>query len=215
MFKYTTVLTLGVITALTLSSCDALNNEEDESKSKEKKEISYKEIAINDLYSMEVSEKMKSTDQLNEDASLQYYSLVDDKYIVVIDESLSDIEMLYEFIGEFDESKSLLENYAESQFDALKETMRVSNVSEWNTMEINGMDALRITCSGELYGTTSASTAGLAYNLLFVEGESSLYSIMSWTLEDKKSDFYDEQMHMFNSLKEIGERKEDPDSDIF
>lgn len=213
MLRYTTILALGVLTAVSLSSCDAISkNEEEGEEKKEQQKINYKRINVEDRYSIEVGEKMKSTSMLNDEASLQYFSVVDDKYVVIIDEPWEDIEFMFEFLDDYDPSKSRLESYADLQFESLHEMMNVYNASDWSHMKINGMDAMRITCTATLKEQLSTDTDPLAYNLAFIDGEETVYMIMSWTIESKKGEFKDEQMHMFESFKEMNEGEEEPES---
>jgi len=154
---------------------------------------------VNDLYSMDIPTILSSTTALNDDASLQYNNLYKEKYIIVIDENKKEFVDMFNSIGEYDQSISVVDNYANVQLAFMDESLTVSEESSLKSMKINGMDARVKAMDGTILGVAEE----ISYWLGYVEGEETMYTIMTWTLKSKKSSFEREANDMINSLKEL------------
>jgi hypothetical protein len=154
---------------------------------------------INGLYSMDIPTILSSTTELNDDASLQYNSLYGEKYIIVIDENKKEFVDMFNSIGEYDESISVVDNYANVQLSFMDESLTVSDESSLKSFKINGMDARVKAMDGEILGVAEE----ISYWLGYVEGENTLYTIMAWTLKSRKSSFEKEANDMIKSLNEL------------
>lgn len=154
---------------------------------------------VEDRYSMDVLKSMVSTTQLNEDASLQYNNLYQEKYLIVIDEDKQEfIDALTSF-EEYDESASVIDNYARIQLYYLQQASSVKHESDLKKEKINGMEARLKAIDAEIAGVPEA----ISYWLGYVEGNEALYTVMVWTLENRKKDYEIDAHKMIRSLKEL------------
>lgn len=154
---------------------------------------------VDDLYSMDIPTILTSTTALNDDASLQYNNLYKEKYIIVIDENKKEFVDMFNSIGEYDKSISVVDNYANVQLGFMDESLTVSEESSLKAMKINGMDARVKAMDGTILGVAEE----ISYWLGYVEGDETMYTIMTWTLKSNKSSFEKEANDMINSLKEL------------
>lgn len=158
-----------------------------------------KEVEVNGLYAMDIPTGLNSTTTLNDDASLQYNNLYKEKYIIVIDENKKEFVDVFVDIGGYDESVSVVDNYANLQLGFLDESVTLSAESPLKSMKINGMDARVKAIDGSILGVAEE----ISYWLGYVEGENTMYTIMTWTLKSKKSSFEKEANAMIQSLREL------------
>lgn len=159
----------------------------------------YKTVEIDGVYAMEVSDALKEYPGLNEDASLEYANIYKEKYIIVIDEDKNDFVDVYKEIGEYDDSKSVIENYEYVQSNFMAESGVITYESDVTEKKVNGMPSRQLQIDAMVEGVDDA----VSYWLGYVEGKDNLYTIMAWTLKDSKEDFESEAEEMINSLKEL------------
>lgn len=193
------VALVGLMTASCSSSVDSSGEKSLMEAIQSIAETNYNTIEIAGNYSMDVPDFMKSTTALNDEASLQYNNLFKEKYVIVIDEDKEEFIDVFKELGEYDESKSAIENYADLQISYFKEAGGVVRESEIISKDINGMPSRQIAIDANVQGVDES----ISYWLGYVEGEKSMYSIMAWTLESRKDDFEKEANTMIRSLKEL------------
>ena len=174
---------------------DALNSLDDFTE----EEVAVETREVNGLYSMDIPTILNSTTDLNDDASLQYNSLYNEKYIIVIDEDKQEFVDAFILIDEYDKSISVVDNYANVQLAFMDESVTVLEESSLKSMKINGMDARVKAMDGTILGVPEE----ISYWLGYVEGENTMYTIMTWTLKSKKISNEKEANDMINSLKEL------------
>jgi hypothetical protein len=162
-------------------------------------ETNYETIKVNGQYSMGVPDFMTSSTSLNDDASLQYNNLYKEKYVIVIDEDKQEFIDVFKELGEYDDKKSVIDNYAEQQYKFMSDGSTIKYETKMNKMKVNGMNARGKNFDADVVGVP----ATVSYFFGFVEGEENLYMIMAWTLESKKDSFKVETQEMIKSLKEL------------
>lgn len=171
----------AIIFLLLLSTTSCIN-------SKSKKDAStlgansYHTISIDGKYRLDLPKFMTGTTGLNEEASLQYQSLLKEAYLLVIDEPKADFEEVYRVLEQYDDELSVLQNYRDARLQILSRTTEINNKSEPQSLRINGLDAETV----ELDAIVNGMGNEISYFLTFVEGEDNVYMIMAWTLKDKK-----------------------------
>jgi len=159
----------------------------------------YKAIDVNELYTMSVPKDMKPTDFLNDEASLQYFNIYKEHYVIVIDESKSEFIEVFKSMDEYDTDLSVVENYAKAQLNFFSEDLTFRKETGLQPMTINDRDALRKSAVADVEGVPNP----ISYQFAFAEGKKNLYMIMAWTTEENARDFFEQQMFMFKSLKEL------------
>ena len=189
--KKKTLIFGSLTTVFLLTACTAPPEDFDE--------VAVETREVNGLYSMDIPTILNSTTDLNDDASLQYNSLYNEKYIIVIDEDKQEFVDAFILIDEYDKSISVVDNYANVQLAFMDESVTVLEESSLKSMKINGMDARVKAMDGTILGVPEE----ISYWLGYVEGENTMYTIMTWTLKSKKISNEKEANDMINSLKEL------------
>ncbi|CAM1341147.1 hypothetical protein [Tenacibaculum amylolyticum] len=174
---------LAFVAIIGLSSCDTPVKET-------KKDL--KEVKVANLYTISVPDFMKEMKNLNKDASLQYGNTDTDVFTIVVDEKQQEFVTAFKEHGTYDDAKSLLENYSNSQIESFKETIKSLKVTPTDVKEINGSKAEQYV----LRGVTDDLEAG--YLVSFIKGKENIFMVMSWTTGDgiKK---YDEAFRLMHS----------------
>ena len=157
-----------------------------------KKEVTETEVAedfnqveVNGEYRLSLPKYMKKTDNLNEEASLQYQNIFKETYTIVIDEAKNDFVEMFTELEEYDEGISVIKNYRNVQRQLFSESMYVDKESSPVALEINGMEAEMVDIDGRVDGIDE----DISYFLTFVEGKEKVYMIMSWTMTSRKDTY--------------------------
>lgn len=180
------LLPLVAVIALTFSGCG--------------NKTKFNEVKINGLYSMSLPDYLTEGYELNSEASLQYQNEVKEVYVIVIDESKQEFIEVFESIGEYDSTKSAVDNYAEAQMASIEENMsEVTSKSTMRKADLAGCPA-RI-C--DVAGTQQGITDPMGFTVAFIEGKETLYMVMTWTFEKTKGDYQEDMNEMINSFKEL------------
>ncbi len=148
---------------------------------------------------MSIPNYMKQTNQLNDEASLQYNNLFKETYVIVIDE---DKEQFISAIKEAemdDATISTIESYRNIQMELLTGNIDVSNENYSEKKTINGMNSEQVTFVGKISGVDDE----IAYILTFIEGENDLYMIMDWTLNKYSKKYTNTFLKIADSFKEL------------
>ncbi|MFK7785848.1 MAG: hypothetical protein AB8B56_12065 [Crocinitomicaceae bacterium] len=165
-----------------------------------KPSVEYVVVDIEGLYSMKVPKFMTVTDQLQEDASLQYNNPFKEKYVTVLDEEEGEITDFMTDYGVYDDSKSKLENYVDTRLSYLKESgVSIINQTDLKSEMINGRKAY----STVIDGTVPGIPEDITYYFTYVEGKEHYYMISAWTLLSRKDEYTEEVKEMASSFKEL------------
>ena len=144
---------------------------------------------------------MTEATDLNAEASLQYQNIVKETYVVVIDEPKEEFIKVFTGIGLYDESMSAIENYAQFQSESLVEMMNdISDRTDLAFTESNGLKRADFTITGMVADVPDYT---IYYVLGYVEGASTMYTIMGWTLESRKDRYGADLEQMVASFKEV------------
>lgn len=156
--------------------------------SKEKKDDSplgaeaFHVVSIDGNYRIDIPKFMTVTTGLNEEASLQYQSLLKEAYVIIIDEPKSGFEEVYKGLGQYDEELSAIQNYRDARLQILSRTTKINKKSTPESLKINGLDAEIMEVDASIEGVDNE----ISYFITFVDGGDMLYMVMAWTLKDKK-----------------------------
>ncbi len=190
------VLALAVMTNTGCSSKPKTEEERNDVKPDE----SFKDVKINNLYSMSLPDYLTEGNDLNDEASLQYQNIYKEVYVIVIDEPKQEFIDVFKELGEYDDTKGACDNYCEAQMESIEENMEtVTSKSKVRKTKIGGAEA-RI---ADVAGTQAGITDAMGFTVAFVEGKENLYMIMTWTFEKDKSKYQDDMDMMINSFKEL------------
>ncbi|MBD3638556.1 MAG: hypothetical protein HUJ25_14480 [Crocinitomicaceae bacterium] len=162
-------------------------------------DTNFQTIKIGSSFQMDVPDYMEEAYDLNADASLQYQNTVKETYVIVINEDKQEFIDIFKELGEYDESKSAVENYTDIQTEYMSTTLTILDQNGPNSKKINGMDAMVL----EYDGNTPAVAYDIFYYIAYIEGEEEMFMVMAWTLLDRKSEYKETFAKMVESFKEL------------
>lgn len=145
----------------------------------------FKSVVTNEEYEVLLPKYMKEASDLNDEASLQYQNIFKETYFVVIDEPAEDFVTVFKDLDEYDESKSVVSNYKDTQLKFFRESLTDYDFLEENSLKINGMEAEIVYFNGKVAGVIYP----INYCLTFIEGDKNVYMLMAWTLKNKKDKY--------------------------
>lgn len=154
-------------------------------------------IQVKDQYQIWVPKSLFKADDLNEDASLQYMNALDELYVIVIDESMEELNEaftgLYDSVESFEGFEFYVNLVSSSFFDALEldpyPQLEKTTINDLPAM-VTGMDA-------------TADGIAVTYECAFVKGRDHYYQIIAWTLTDRKEKMQQKMDKMIASFAEI------------
>lgn len=203
--KLSIKLLLSAFTLVAFTSCD-LNANKDvlEELDKLDKELAeqkakFRTVSGNDLYTVDIPGYMTMTTDLNDEASLQYMSEDDTKYILVLDEEKDLFVSYARLMDVYNENLSVVENYANVQVEDILTDLNVVSKTDIEDVEINGLDAKSFVLTAKEPDIPAPLTAEYA----FIEGENHLYMIMAWAPQIMNDVFKEDRHKMVISFKEL------------
>lgn len=164
-------------------------------------EEDFMSVTIKDQYSMMIPKYMKEVSNLNQDASLQYQNIYKETYIIVIDEPTDEFISVFKDLEEYNDSISVVRNYRDIQLQYLAEGIDIINMTEPESLQINGLDSEKVTIDGAVEGIDF----NITYFLTFIEGSDNLYMIMAWVHEDEKEKYRGTFEQVVGSFKLVNE----------
>jgi hypothetical protein len=132
-------------------------------------------VRINNEYSMELPSFMKASNDLNDEASLQYQNVFKETYVIVIDENKEEFKEVFVDLGDYNDSVSMVKNYKNVQLSFLEEAVSINSVTELESTVINGLPFEIVEVDAESEGVE------VVYNIGYVDGKEKVYMIMTWT----------------------------------
>lgn len=177
-------LNILFLTILLLTSCQSGDTE--------------KLVKIGNKYSISLpSFLVPASTTLNEDASLQYLHTWKEFYVIVIDESKSEMQKALLDNNLTDIYTNDIEGYSSLILDNFEQVISISHKSEIVATQINNMPARLITIKGRAEGIDAF------YSLAFIQGKERYYQIMAWTLSNKEYKYKDMMKNIMYSFKEL------------
>lgn len=193
MMKRFHFLIWGLAVACFLAGCDRFKKEEPVNRA------DFRPVKINDQYRLELPKHMKEGKTLNESASLQFQNIFKEMYVIVIDEEKQGFIDAFADLGEYDSTKSPVENYRAIQLQKLSEAINITTQTTPVAKKINLLDAEQVQIDGSVAGVSSE----ISYFLTFIEGDSHLYMIMAWTMRDRRDRYSKTFDYIADSFKEL------------
>jgi hypothetical protein len=145
-------------------------------------------------YTMRIPDSMVEDNQLNDEANLQYASLADETYVIVIEESARDFETIFA-----DTSLGYQPNllgYTQLMYDDFKETADSLLVAvSPKIVKVDG-DKERYTFNGQ----SKFEQSEIYYIYGTIKSDSSYYQVIAWTMANKKEMNANLLQDMVNSL---------------
>lgn len=154
-------------------------------------------VTIENKYSISIPSFLVKGSNLNEDASLQYLHAWKEFYVVVIDESKSEMQKALVDNNLTDSYSNDIKGYSDLVLKGYEKTVSISSKSNAIDTLINNMPARLITISGRTKGID------IFYSLAFIQGKERYYQIAAWTLSSKEYEYKDKMNRIMYSLKEL------------
>jgi hypothetical protein len=134
---------------------------------------------------------------LNDDASLQYQHAWKEFYVIVIDETIEEMQKALEENQLTDTYNNDIKGYSDLLVNGFEQTVSVNRKSEILDTLVNGMPARLLTINGRVEGIDAF------YSIAFIQGKKRYYQIMAWTLSNKEYQYKDKMNRIMYSLKEL------------
>ncbi|MEC7771211.1 MAG: hypothetical protein VX798_08505 [Bacteroidota bacterium] len=144
----------------------------------------FRPVSIDGNYTIDIPKFMTGTTGLNEEASLQFQSLIKEAYLLVIDEPKAGFEEVYRDLGQYDDELSVIQNYRVARLQLLSRGAKINTKSQPEPLTINGLDAETMELDAYIDGVPNE----ISYFLTFIEGDDRVYMVMGWTLKNKKAE---------------------------
>jgi hypothetical protein len=159
--------------------------------------VSYRTVEVKDQYSIKIPDYMNSTNQLNDEASLQYMNGFKEAYIIIIDEPKDSFVQIYQTIDQYNDSISISENYKNTQLESFKTYVKDFNLYDENIVDFNEKPSYSYKVDG------TVENIDITYFFRFVEGKEDLYMIMGWTEQWRKPTYENTFKQILSSFSEL------------
>ncbi|MDH5381546.1 MAG: hypothetical protein OEW75_11870 [Cyclobacteriaceae bacterium] len=160
-------------------------------------ETTFDKTTINNLYSLDIPSFLSKSEDLNDDASLQYQNVFKEFYIIVIEETQEEFHNLVVENEMEDIYSADFEGYTQAVVDILREDIDIYDETTVLDTIINGLSSKKIEISGK------SEDVEVYYNYTLVQGKDNYYQILTWTLLGNKEDYVKDMNRMTNSFREL------------
>lgn len=154
------------------------------------KETVFKEVKVNDRYSISVPDYFQPCTDLHKDASLQYQNTEIDIYAMVIDERKKTMENY-----SLDYDIELYYNNIASQ--PFLETIKDAKISPAGRQTIDGHKVIITEITGKI------EQNAVYYKLAVIETPYAFYQLLIWTRDDNREKYEPDMTRMIESFKEL------------
>lgn len=157
----------------------------------------YKTVNFEDKYSLTIPAILTETDDINDDASMQFKNEFIEFYVLVFEESKDEINDFFMKVNLPEYYDMGLENYSNLIWESLNNNFEIYNYTDFFDVDINGLPAKYVEFKGKF------SDIDIYYSLTVIEGEKNFYQISSWTLtsmESRNKEKIDEIKFTFKEL---------------
>lgn len=153
-------------------------------------------VKVKGNYQVKVLDYMVSTKILNDEASLQYMNTLKEEYIIVMDEPKQEFIDVYTGFNSYDKEKPALINYRDIQIKLLNDAINPKHKTKPKTMLINNLKVEYIEMDAKLEGIEDIAS----YFIYYIESSGNLYTVMAWTLENKKEIYREKVKKMISTF---------------
>jgi len=159
----------------------------------------FQKVVVENIYSLEIPSVMVKTTELNDLASLQYVNDSLGLFIMVFDETKTDVYNAFEQNDLTDKYTSDFNGYSNLIFDNYYTNLEITQKSEVSELKINNLSAKKISIDGK-YGDVDKD---FYFCIGLIEGKERFYQIMTWTLKEKKENNKEVMDEIINNFVEL------------
>ena len=134
---------------------------------------------------------------MNDDAVLQFKNEFEELYLIVLEETKTDVAQYFPEIIEENDPEKRIELYADVLSENYEANFDLENYSGYMPKEINGASAIEMTFNA----VESKNGLNVFYYVTFIETDTHFYQILTWTLFNKKAEMMDSMEKMILSFK--------------
>ncbi|MBK6977922.1 MAG: hypothetical protein IPH28_13145 [Cytophagaceae bacterium] len=154
-------------------------------------------VTIEKKFSLTLPSFLSKSTELNEDATLQYQNMVKEFYVVVIEDTKSEMKKSLEENNLTELYPNDINGYSCLLVQGLEKNMKITKKTALIDTVVNNMPAKHIRLSGKVEGLDAF------YSVAFVEGKDTYYQVMAWTLANKEAQYTERMNKIIHSLKEL------------
>lgn len=158
-------------------------------------------VDIEKRYTIEVPVSLTKTNNLNEEASLQYQDTFNDFFLIVIDEPKTAFTKALEQNSLDTTYKNDLEGYSKFITDGMDPSISIKKLPDFEDTTINGLKARLLSFEGIAAGNK------VYWKLAFLEGNTTYYQVMVWTHADNRKKSEKKMVAIIDSFKETDKSK--------
>lgn len=155
------------------------------------------EITKKDQYAVSVPIYMFESNDLNDDASLQYQNAVLELYMIVIDESREEYKKILVENNLYNKKKSEFKNMRDLVINTFIQGMDDPLIVTESSSKINGLQAHVYDLTGSFDGIPIYYVYGI------IMSDKHFYQVIAWTLKSREALFDDTLHNMVKSFKEV------------
>lgn len=156
--------------------------------------IKTKEVIIDNVATIEVSDRLLPAKNLNKEAILQMEDKKDDFYMVIVEDNKVEFQQLVEEV--YGNPTPDFKIYAELANSSISTSLNLKQEASLEQTNVNGLSAYLTSYDGNLNGTP------VHYKLACIEGKDRYYQIVTWTTMTKKKKYENAMTSMLESFKE-------------
>jgi hypothetical protein len=155
----------------------------------------FKTITIAEKYSMELPSSLTKSENLNDNASLQYQNTFKELYAIAIDETKEAVDPV--LASDTTTATTNLDKYTQLLKSNFEKTLTNFKCTKIEKSQINGLDAQTYSINGTI------DNVDVYYEVAFIEGRENYYQILVWTKLDQKEEYSKKMKDMVASFKEL------------
>lgn len=161
----------------------------------------FETVRVKGMYSLDLPDFLTETDDLNDEASLQYQNPFREFYAIVIDEPKTELIKALEVNSLYDYYSADLEGYSQLLLDGIENAAEMNDIPEFTDTKINGLKARTIGLEGVTDGIS------IYWKIAYIEGNNNYYQVLAWTLSEKRETHEKDMEAIINSFKETDKSK--------
>lgn len=148
-------------------------------------------------FSLDIPVFLKKSDNLHDEAALQYQNLIREYYTIVIEEPIEDFQAIIDIEDYYKENFTPdLDGYTKLVRENMLDVIESKEESKVTETKINGMPCRMFEISGKIDGMD------IYYAIAYIQGKKNFYQVVNWTLLGNKKKYAATMEKSIMSFKE-------------
>lgn len=158
----------------------------------------FKQVKVGQTFNLSYPSSYSKVFNLNESASIQLSNIVQDKYLIVIQEEKEALKSLQVNFANIDEAA---EFYSKNIISSIPENKN-KKISSYRHFKINGYNATELTIDGDVEVDEDGKFLTIAYKFVLAETPNYYYQFLFWSDVNKREKYNEEFEKILSSFKE-------------